>query len=259
LDRNGLTRVVLLACLVLSLGASVDLGRRLGSERSELRARLVVAEAAISRCDTLEAANALLAGRADSMELWHDRALSLGTRLQADSISRVYPDYYLIIDTGQNRFYLMFGNLLVRSGYCGTGKGWTSNDLGNAWDFSTPRGLRHVVEHGENPYWFRPDWYWLEQNMRPPAPDQVIAVPESLSYQQQVAWFNDSLTPRQRVYVRQVPGVLGGYKIDLGGGVLLHYGVGRGTNVSHGCIRLSPGDIEVLYRTLPIGAPVLIY
>jgi L,D-transpeptidase YbiS len=259
LDRNRLGTLILGACLVLALAVSIDLGRRLGGERSELRARMAMAEAALRSCDTLQAANMMLLAEVDSLERYRNEAMSLRTRLLADSMALTYPDYYLIIDTGQNRFHLRRGSLLVRSGYCGTGKGWTANDIGNAWDFSTPRGLRYVVGNGQNPYWFRPDWYWLEQNMRPPDPEEVVMIPESLSYSEQVAWYNDSLTPQQRVYVRQVPGVLGSYKIDLGGGVLLHYGGGRGTNVSHGCIRLGAADLEALYRTLPVGAPVLIY
>jgi hypothetical protein len=259
LDRHRLGTLILLVSLVIGLGAALDLGRRLGGERSELRARLAVADAAIHRCDTLEASNSMLLARVDSLESFRDEASSLRVRAMADSMALTYPDYYLIIDTGQNRFHLRRGNLLVRSGFCGTGKGWTSNDIGNAWDFSTPRGLRYVVGNGQNPYWFRPDWYWLEQNLRPPTPEQIVVIPETLSYPDQVTYYNDSLTPQQRVYVQAVPGILGSYKIDLGGGVLLHYGGGRGSNVSHGCIRLSSADLEALYRTLPVGAPVLIY
>jgi len=59
--------------------------------------------------------------------------------------------------------------------------------------------------------------------------------------------------------VRAVPGALGNFKLDLGGGILLHYGVGRGRNVSHGCIRLGTADLEAIYRALPVDAPVLIY
>jgi len=259
LDSHRLGTLILLASLALGLGAALDLGRRLGGERNELRARLAFADAAIRRCDTLEASNSMLLARGDSLERFRDEASSLRVRAMADSMALTYPDYYLIIDTGQNRFHLRRGNLLVRSGFCGTGKGWTSNDIGNAWDFSTPRGLRYVVGNGQNPYWFRPDWYWLEQNLRPPTPEQIVVIPDSLSYQDQVTYYNDSLTPQQRVYVQAVPGILGSYKIDLGGGVLLHYGGGRGSNVSHGCIRLGSADLEALYRTLPVGAPVLIY
>ena len=110
-----------------------------------------------------------------------------------------------------------------------------------------------------NPYWFRPDWYWQEQSLTPPPPGQEVVIPQDLSWEEQVAFFNDSLTASQRVWVRVVPGALGSYALDLGGGILLHYGVGRGNNVSHGCIRLGHDDLEAVFRTLEVGSPVIIY
>jgi lipoprotein-anchoring transpeptidase ErfK/SrfK len=35
--------------------------------------------------------------------------------------------------------------------------------------------------------------------------------------------------------------------------------VGRGNNVSHGCIRLGHDDLEAVFRTLEVGSPVIIY
>ncbi len=236
-----------------------DLSLRLSRERRECSAIVSDAERALATVDTLRATGSLLAARWDSLERYRAAVEELEARMTADSAASGFDGYYLVIDTGQNRFQLRYGDLLVRAGYCGTGKGWTSNDMGQTWDFATPRGLRYVLEKGTNPYWYRPDWYWLEQNMRPPTPDQVVLIPESLSYDEQITYYNDSLTPSERVYVRRVPGTLGRYALDLGGGVLLHYGTGRGSNVSHGCIRLGSADLEAIYRTLPIGAPVLIY
>ncbi|HOA05100.1 MAG TPA: L,D-transpeptidase [Candidatus Fermentibacter daniensis] len=250
---------VLGCCLAASLAALLVMAMMLRAERSGASKVLDDARASIALMDTILSADSTLGACRDSMEYYRGRTVSLEARIAADSIASVFPGYYLIIDTGQNRFHLRMGDLLVRSGYCGTGKGWTSNVTGETWDFSTPRGLRHVLGNGTNPYWFRPDWFWLEQNAAPPDPDQVVTIPQDLSYEEQIAYYNDSLTAGERFYVRQVPGALGSYKVDLGGGVLLHYGTGRGGNVSHGCIRLSSADLEAIYRTLPIGAPVLIY
>ncbi len=255
----GNTTLVLGSCLAASLAALLAMSITLGSERRRSADVLAEAREAIALMDTLVSADSCIGAFRDSVDYYRDLALSLQLRIAADSTAAVYPDYYLIIDTGQNRFHLRRGDLLVRSGYCGTGKGWTSNGTGESWDFNTPRGLRHVLGNGTNPYWFRPDWFWLEQNMQPPDPGQVVMLPQDLTYAEQIAFYNDSLDASERLYVRQVPGVLGSYKIDLGGGVLLHYGTGRGNNVSHGCIRLGSADLEALYRTLPVGAPVLIY
>ena len=209
--------------------------------------------------DTLFSVNHRLIIREDSISLLRKQVDSLQNRISGMELQASYPGYYLIIDTYQNRFHLRYGDLLVRSGYCATGKGWTENDGGIVWDFSTPRALHSVIRKGENPYWYRPSWYWLERDIRPPRLEEVIEIPDSISWDDQIAYYNDSLTPGERMYVVKVPGALGNYKIDLGGGVLLHYGIGRGWNVSHGCVRLGNADLEVIYRALPVGAPVVIY
>lgn len=255
--------IVLLCVLAVALTASLITVHRLHGQVSHsgdlASDALVQLDYVSSQRDTLAIMNRALAAREDSVPVLLRRADSLEVRLTEAELVRDYMDYYLIIDTYQNRFQLRRGGLLVRTGFCGTGKGWVENDSGLVWNFSTPRGLRYVVKKGENPYWYRPDWYWLEQNLRPPLPGHDVLIPDSLSWDEQVVYYNDSLTSSERVWVRAVPGALGSYKVDLGGGILLHYGVGRGRNVSHGCIRLGSNDLEALYRALPVGAPVLIY
>jgi L,D-transpeptidase ErfK/SrfK len=255
--------MVLVCVLAVSLSASLYRLASIVAEASvcsALASETVEELARVSaQRDTLARVNHAFALRADSTAILRRTVDSLQVRLLETELIREYNDYYLLIDTYQNRFHLRRGGLLVRSGYCGTGKGWTSNDQGMVWDFSTPRGLRYVIKKGDEPYWYRPDWYWHEQNLRPPLPGQEVVIPQDLSWSEQIVYYNDSLTAQERVWVRAVPGALGSYKLDLGGGILLHYGVGRGRNVSHGCIRLSSEDLEALYRTLPVGAPVLIY
>lgn len=255
--------IVLISVLTMALAVSLitvyrldDKVHRMRDVVSEYNDRV---ELMTTQRDTLVRINSAFSARIDSLPSIRRTADSLQVRLDEAELVRNYMDYYLIIDTGQNRFHLRRGGLLVRTGYCGTGKGWTANDSGLVWDFSTPRGIRYVVKKGENPYWYRPEWYWLEQNLRPPRPGQDILIPDSLSWEEQIVYYNDSLTSTERVWVRAVPGALGNFKVDLGGGILLHYGVGRGRNVSHGCIRLSNADLEAVYRVLPVGAPVLIY
>ena len=259
--RTPLT--VLLAVFTVALCASLFTIHRLSSRirlySTITEETLANLEQVSAQRDTLAIVNRAFTAREDSVSMLLRRADSLEVRLTQAELVRDYLDYYLIIDTYQNRFQLRRGNLLVRTGYCGTGKGWVENDSGLVWNFSTPRGIRYVIKKGENPYWYRPDWYWLEQNLRPPRPGEDVLIPDSLSWEEQIVYYNDSLTSSERVWVRAVPGALGSYKLDLGGGILLHYGVGRGSNVSHGCIRLSNDDLEALYRALPVGAPVLIY
>jgi len=255
--------VVLISVLTIALAFSLTtvyrMDERVNFMRNMVNEYSATVEQVSLQRDTLAAISANLAARKDSLPILRHMADSLQVRLDEAELVRNYTGYYLIIDTGQNRFHLRRGGFLVRSGYCGTGKGWTENDSGLAWNFTTPQGLRYVVRKGENPYWFKPDWYWLEQDLRPPRPGEDILIPDSLSWEEQIVYYNDSLTSSERVWVRAVPGALGNYKLDLGGGILLHYGVGRGRNVSHGCIRLGSADLEAIYRALPVDAPVLIY
>jgi len=255
---------LLLVGLVISLVSANTLSRKLID--LQLDNRFAGDELLIltSQRDTLASINAFYSLREDSLDMLTYRLDSLQARMQALELREHYVGYYLLIDTYQNRFHLRRnigdGNdILVRSGYCATGKGWRSNNQGQVWDFSTPRGLRYVIEKSANPYWYRPNWYWQEMNMIPPEPDEYIVIPDTISWEEQITFYHDSLTATERIYVQRVPGALGSYKIDLGSGILIHYGVGRGRNVSHGCIRMGSSDLEALYRSLPVGAPVIIY
>ncbi|MCK4505026.1 MAG: L,D-transpeptidase [Candidatus Aegiribacteria sp.] len=267
---NSLKTALLALAGVLIIGFAVSfinadqLSRRLQAVQYEFHVTDIELQRVSSERDTLADVNSFLLAREFFLDELLFKVDSLHARLQENELRNSYYGHYLLIDTRQNRFHLRrsFGNgedLLIRSGYCGTGKGWTSNDSGKVWNFTTPRGLRYVVKIGENPYWYRPDWYWQEMNLIPPEPDEYIVIPDTLSWDDQIIYYRDSLTSEERIWVQKVPGVLGEYKIDLGGGILIHYGVGRGRNISHGCIRMGSADLEALFRALPVGAPVIIY
>ncbi|NOQ22527.1 MAG: L,D-transpeptidase family protein [Candidatus Aegiribacteria sp.] len=255
---------VLLAGLIISLVSADALSRKLIDLQLDYMFAMDELRILSSERDTLVDIHSFYRLRADSLDLLKYRLDSLQALMQVFELNENYVGYYLLIDTYQNRFHIRRNigdgdDILVRSGYCATGKGWTNNDQGQVWDFSTPRGLRYVIEKSENPYWYRPDWYWEEMNIIPPEPDEYIVIPDTISWEEQISFYHDSLTAAERVYVKRVPGALGSYKIDLGGGILIHYGVGRGRNVSHGCIRMGSSDLEALYSLLPVGAPVIIY
>ena len=55
---------------------------------------------------------------------------------------------------------------------------------------------------------------------------------------------------------------LGDYALYLGDGYMIHGTVFQtlvGRPVTHGCIRLRDEDLEYVYRTVPMGARVLLY
>lgn len=248
----------LVLCLGVSLFALAHSTHRISRWSDSMTEQRLEAERAALVCDTLAAINAAFSARADSAMILRIQNDSLRMRLAENELASSYRGYYLIVDTFQNRFHLRRGDMLVRSGYVGTGKGWTEAGS-HSWDFSTPRGLRRVLYKTRDPYWYRPDWFWLQQNLQPPRAGQEITIPEDLTWEEKISYFNDSLTATERVWVRVVPGALGNYALDLGNGILLHYGVGRGQSLSHGCIRLGTADLEAIFRTLEVGSPVLIY
>ena len=255
---------VLAAGLAVSLISAESISRRLNRLRLQYSFIDEEFHHILAQRDSLADITSFYNMREDSFDIVSYKLDSLQAYIESMDLRFNYTGYYLIIDTYQNRFHLRLnsGNgddMLVRSGYCGTGKGWTSNDEGAVWNFTTPRGLRYIVKKGENPSWYRPDWYWEEMNMTPPEPDEYVVIPDTIPWEDQISYYHDSLTAGERLFVQRVPGALGSYKLDLGGGILIHYGVGRGRNVSHGCIRMSSSDLEALYRALPLGAPVIIY
>jgi L,D-transpeptidase ErfK/SrfK len=103
-------------------------------------------------------------------------------------------------------------------------------------DWSTPQGTTKVVAKTTHPDWRPPESIKLEAAARgQPLPDVIPAGPDN---------------------------PLGKYALRLGlPGYLIHstnkpYGVGM--RVTHGCVRMYPEDIEVLFPQVPVGTPVQI-
>ena len=57
-------------------------------------------------------------------------------------------------------------------------------------------------------------------------------------------------------------GVLGDYSLSLGDGYLIHGTLFQrflGLPVTHGCIRLNDENLELVYKSMPMGAKVYIF
>jgi L,D-transpeptidase ErfK/SrfK len=144
-------------------------------------------------------------------------------------------EFLITVDVSTNQLYVFREGQLVRTSKVATGSDKLLRKGGRIWWFRTPRGLHHVVERVRDPIWTKPDWAFLEEGKRIPPPD----------------------SPKRRV-----PGKLGKYALDLGGGILLH-GTDDpksiGQKASHGCIRLPDDAIAFLYREAKVGTPVYIF
>ena len=160
---------------------------------------------------------------------------SRGKKLLA-RVSRFSPKgYYIVVDTGTNRLYLMDGDRIVREAICSTGSGSRLADIAGqrVWVFNTPRGEFEVRRKIVNPVWTKPDWAFIEDGE--PIPKK----------------FSERLDPD----------VLGNFALALPDGYLIHgwlYKRTLGMSVTHGCIRLGDEDLEAVFKVAQVGTKVYI-
>ncbi len=162
---------------------------------------------------------------------------------------------YLVIDRHKGRFWVREGDKVLLEGECGVGRGRTRL-AGRIYNFETPAGRFKVLQKLENPWWYRPDWFWKERGLR--VPKRFIEYPKGITFEEAVAFYN-SLSREDKLRVRAVPGYLGKYAIKIADGIYIHYSGRHRGRVSHGCIRVSKEDAEAIYRLLSVGDPVYIY
>ena len=158
-----------------------------------------------------------------------------------------------------------------------------------AWTFDTPRGIRSVRGKDEDPKWIPPDWHYAETateyglklahlSLNKPTPisggrkiafrdgEAGIIHPDSgfmyLPLEEEIVFDGTLFVPPVGSMNRKIQGELGKYKLDTGGGILLHgtpHQNSIGQAATHGCLRLRDEDIEWLYSYIPIGTKVYIY
>jgi hypothetical protein len=141
---------------------------------------------------------------------------------------------YVVIDLDVNELRFMHGDRVLWSAPVGTGTGFRLQSEKEEWHFSTPEGVFYVQYKEQNPTWFIPDWYFIENKL--PVP------PEN--------------SPK-----RKQPGGLGAAAVYLGSDIAIH-GTDKpellGKRVSHGCIRLSNANAIRLFHNVQIGTPVVV-
>lgn len=169
------------------------------------------------------------------------------------------------------------------------GSGRLVRDGGRSWRFDTPVGETTVAAKQVAPFWVPPDWHYLEIAakhgwvVRQLRPGDMIGISggrrlmvkrnevgvedhlgmfRALPVEEEIVFGGVLYIPPFGTRNRQVPGVLGPYRLLLANGVGLH-----GTNVpesvgkavTHGCIRLGDDDITWLHENVPLGTKVVIY
>ena len=143
---------------------------------------------------------------------------------------------FLVINTTDNTFSLYKNNQVIREGLCSTGSFiHLEVDSTKTFMFETPKGVMTVRNKIVNPVWHKPDWAFIEEGL--PVPPRGHST-------------------------RYEANVLGEYALILGDGYMIHgtlYQRLIGSPVTHGCVRLLDDDLEVVYKTLPVGSKIFIY
>jgi L,D-transpeptidase ErfK/SrfK len=157
-------------------------------------------------------------------------------KLDKTLLSKTPQSAYLIINSSANEFSLYKGADLIKKDKCSTGSYiLLTNGDKQQWMFKTPKGAFKILRKTTAPVWKKPDWAFVEAAVPVPSPNHSS---------------------------RFEYGVLGDYSLSLGDGYLIHgtlYQRFLGLPVTHGCIRLNDENLEMVYKTLKVGAKVYIY
>ena len=143
---------------------------------------------------------------------------------------------FLIVNTSENEFRLMQGKEILKQNRCSTGSYVLLRAEGyREWLFTTPRGRFRVTVKLKNPWWYKPDWAFIEEG---------IPIPSKES-------------PK-----RYQPNVLGDFALGFGNGYLVHGTIYKrllGLPVTHGCVRLDDEDMRLVFNTMTHGSKIYIY
>lgn len=143
---------------------------------------------------------------------------------------------YLVVNSTMNEFYLYKGEELIKKDMCSTGSYvLLKKSEKEKWMFKTPKGEFKILNKTKDPVWKKPDWAFVEEGLPVPSYNH----PSRFEY-----------------------GVLGDYSLSLGDGYLIHGTLFQrflGLPVTHGCIRLNDENLELVYKSLPMGSKVYIF
>ncbi|MGH7711886.1 MAG: L,D-transpeptidase [Gemmatimonadaceae bacterium] len=195
--------------------------------------------------------------------------------------------FRIVISLDDRALWVLRDNDTIRTASVGVASGLTLEVDGRTWTFRTPRGKHTVISSRVAPEWTPPDWAYAETakqyNLKLAwlSADKPVTLRDgrrlivykgavgvldpdgmfqALPRDEHIVFESTLFVPPYGAVNRRVKGQLGPYALDLGGGYLLHGGpVSDNLAPTHGCIRLTDGDLEWLYRNVEKGTPVYIY
>jgi L,D-transpeptidase ErfK/SrfK len=143
---------------------------------------------------------------------------------------------YIIVSTTDNQIQLMSHDSILLKSKCSTGSYILLKAPGNReWLFKTPRGAFKVNVKLKNPWWYKPDWAYIE---------------------------DDDPIPSNESPKRYQDGVLGDFALGFGDGYLIHgtlYTRLLGLPVTHGCVRLDDDAMRFVFEKMSHGCKIFIY
>jgi lipoprotein-anchoring transpeptidase ErfK/SrfK len=196
---------------------------------------------------------------------------------------------HVVVSLDARRVWVLRGRDTLRTGPVAVGRDTTLAFEGHVWTFDTPRGIRYVRRKDANPVWVPPDWHYVESArqddlrvarlerghpVRLHSGDLLTVrgavaglvhpsgVFDTLDETEEIIFDSTLYIPPLGTRNRRIPGELGRFRLDLGGGYLLHGtpdSSSIGQAATHGCVRLRDADIAWLYRHVPRWTPVYIY
>jgi len=219
------------------------------------------------------------------------------TRSRRDSVagtnaleaSKRDQNLHVVVSIEDRRLWVVVGVDTVMQAPVAIGTGETLVFGKKAWTFDTPRGVRTIRDKDADPNWIPPEWHYAETAKEyglkleklsatksyPISDGRRIAFrdgeagvvdPDSgfayLPLDEEIVFDSTLFIPPVGSKNRTVQGELGKYKLDTGGGVLLHgtpHQSSIGKAATHGCMRLRDEDIEWLYQFVPVGTRIYIY
>lgn len=195
----------------------------------------------------------------------------------------------IVVSLQERHLWAIAGHDTLLSAPVAVAKG-TRLEYGNqSWHFTTPRGVRTVLEKSADPIWQPPEWLYAETAVENDlklahlnygqrihlSDGRILTIVDGtagiidtdgsfgeLPTDEHIVFGNTLYMPPMGSKNRKVEGELGKYKLSLGDGYLLHGTPDKqsiGMAATHGCIRLRDEDIEWLYDNVPVGTKVYIY
>lgn len=213
---------------------------------------------------------------------------SLGWKA-ARSLAGKAEGFRVVVSMFDRHLWAIMGIDTLLSAPVGVASGASLDYQGRQWSFRTPRGRRVVVAKDSFPAWVPPEWHYYEvaRNrglvVRKLVAGQPVALddgrllevradlvgvvgPDSafapLPVGDEIILDGFLFIPPLGTQQRRIPGILGSYRLDLGGGYLLHGTPdikSIGEAATHGCVRLGDDAIAWLYTFVPVGTRVYIY